>query len=424
MREVVEKLSEAASACAEAPLWPLPDAELLGFLNGVYQAQQVLHAALLHAVREVEGRGIPQKENVATANMWMRTRLLITSREAGGLLAQARLLDADPTVDALVKAGEVNASQLAVISSVLGELPASLDAESRLQASRLLGDWAPVLDPVELRRAGNRILAHVEPDEGDTAEEERLRRRERDVHAHRYFTLSPLGDGRISLRGMLDAESAAVVSAALDPLCSPAGAAAEQAETGEARTPEQRRADALVEICRGMLAGGTLPENGGDRPQVTVTAAFDVLKGELTSGVLDDGEPVSASTVRRMACDARLLPLVMDGPGQVLDAGRTRRLVSGSLRQALVARDRGCTFPGCDRPSRWCDGHHVRPWSEGGTTDLGNVTLLCGYHHRVVHDANSGWEVRMGDDGHPEFLPPPHLDPARRPRRNQFHRRT
>ncbi|MFD0820970.1 HNH endonuclease signature motif containing protein, partial [Micromonospora zhanjiangensis] len=137
--------------------------------------------------------------------------------------------------------------------------------------------------------------------------------------------------------------------------------------------------------------------------------------------VLDTGEAITAAAARRLACDAGIVPAVLAGAGQVLDLGRQRRLFSGPLRRALVLRDGGCAFPGCDRPPRWTDGHHIVHWADGGETSLANAVLLCRYHHRVVHRGE--WQVRLGADGLPEFLPPAWLDQTRRPRRNRYHRR-
>jgi hypothetical protein len=122
-----------------------------------------------------------------------------------------------------------------------------------------------------------------------------------------------------------------------------------------------------------------------------------------------------------MACDAQILPAVLGADGQVLDLGRARRLITGPLRRALILRDGGCSFPGCDRPARWCDGHHIKAWADGGTTDLTNACLVCAYHHRLLH--HSDWQVRLAPDGRPEFIPPSTVDPQRRPRRNLYHRR-
>jgi hypothetical protein len=149
---------------------------------------------------------------------------------------------------------------------------------------------------------------------------------------------------------------------------------------------------------------------------------YEVLQRELGAGTLDNGDQVTPETARRLACDCRLLPIVFDGRGHPLDAGRTKRLVSGVLRQALVARDRGCTFPGCDRGPRWTEGHHIVSWAAGGPTALPNLALLCQFHHTEVHKSG-GWTVHMAADGFPTFVPPPRIDPQQTPRRNRYHRR-
>jgi hypothetical protein len=185
------------------------------------------------------------------------------------------------------------------------------------------------------------------------------------------------------------------------------------------RTPGQRRHDALVEMCELLLKTGDLPENGGSKPQLTLTIPYDVLRKELKSGTLDTGERLSAETVRRLACDAGIIPAILDGHGVPLDLGRERRLISGALRRALVLRDKGCIFPGCDRPPRWCQGHHVTHWEDGGDTKLADSALVCGFHHRLIHH-DSGWEIRFAKDGHPEVLPPAWMDPDRRAQRNFY----
>ncbi|MDI6100755.1 DUF222 domain-containing protein [Actinoplanes sp. NEAU-A12] len=482
MQEMMRKLADLAGQCAAMRMTPLPRAELLDFLDGVHAAQQMLQAAVLHAVREADRRGVPAAQQAPSPTAWLRARLRISPRAANRLLAQATAVDRNPLLDEAVTAGKVNAEQLAVITTALASLPTTVPPHVRGQAGAVLTDWATHLDPLGLRTAGRRILDHVAPEVAEAVEEEWLRRTEQQAHAQRYLTLSPLGDGRVRVRGLLDTESAAIVTAALDPLCKPdpqgkphslrepnrvgrsrslcephslgkpdrvsglrlldepdrvggsywrggpdhvaakVAVAAEPAGTGEARTPGQRRADALTDVCRLVLAGSSLPDNGGDRPQLAVTVAYDPLREKLGTARLDDGEPLSAEAVRRLGCDARILPLVLNGHGQILDAGRTRRTATGPMRRALAARDQGCVFPGCGRPPRWCDAHHIISWTENGPTDLGNLALLCGHHHRVVH-GDSGWELRVGADGLPEFLPPAWLDPNRRPRRNEYHRR-
>ena len=110
--------------------------------------------------------------------------------------------------------------------------------------------------------------------------------------------------------------------------------------------------------------------------------------------------------VRRLACDADLIPVALGTRSEVLDVGRTHRLVTAPLWRALVCRDQHCAFPGCTRPPVMCHAHHIQHWLHGGKTKLANLVLLCGHHHRLIH--HTPWEVRLNpDDGRPEFLPPP-----------------
>ncbi|WP_027344582.1 HNH endonuclease signature motif containing protein [Hamadaea tsunoensis] len=191
----------------------------------------------------------------------------------------------------------------------------------------------------------------------------------------------------------------------------------------DTRTAAARRADALTYLCAQALMDGNLPESGGERPQLVVTLSWEQLRTKYGYGILDTGDLLTPETVRRLSCDAKIIPAVLGGEGQILDVGRARRLIDGSLRRALVLRDRGCAWPGCDRPPRWSEGHHIVSWQDGGPTSLDNSVLLCGYHHREIH--RGAWEVHINaHDRHPDFIPPKHLDPLQRPRRNNLHRRT
>jgi hypothetical protein len=135
-------------------------------------------------------------------------------------------------------------------------------------------------------------------------------------------------------------------------------------------------------------------------------------------GVLDTGQPLSVAAVRRLACDAEVLPCVLGSRSEILDVGRSQRLVTTALWLALVLRDRHCAFPGCSRLPIACDAHHIVHWVDGGPTSLDNLVLLCRSHHTMVH--NTPREVRLHPgDRRPEFLPPPRLDPERRPVRHR-----
>src|SRR5205085_4026575 len=135
--------------------------------------------------------------------------------------------------------------------------------------------------------------------------------------------------------------------------------------------------DALIELVGFALAAGDLPDNGWERAQVAVAMQYDPIEKKVRAGQLDTGVRISPESVRRLACDAGIIPAILGGSGEPLDIGRERRLIIGALRRALVLRDKGCAFPGCSRPPKWCQGHHIRHWSDGGETSLHNSALLC-----------------------------------------------
>jgi hypothetical protein len=172
----------------------------------------------------------------------------------------------------------------------------------------------------------------------------------------------------------------------------------------DSRTPAQRRADALGEICRSYLARSDRPVVGGERPHVVVTVDLHTLLERAPGRCeLADLGPITPECARRWACDARV-SRVITGPGSVpLDLGRATTVVPAALRRALVVRDRHCTWPGCDRPASWCDAHHVVHWADGGRTSLDNVILLCRRHHGIVH---RGYRVVMTHDQRPVFHRP------------------
>jgi hypothetical protein len=368
-------------------------------------------------VREATTRGIPAEQGHRTAAAWLRSTLLMDPTPARDLAELAYALHKSPAVEQALVDGAVDAKQASVITTAVANLPEDLPDSEQVasKAEGALLDLARRFPAYQLRRLGERILTQVAPDVADEAEEKTLRRQEARAYASRGFTMSQPIDGIVRLSGALSVEDAATVSAALQPLCTPIA--------GDHRTARQRRSDALVEVCRLALRTEELPEHGGEPPQMTVTVPYEPVAAALVAGSLDNGTRVSAATVRQQACDARILPVVLGGAGQVIDVGRSRRLVSGPLRRALVVRDGGCAFPDCDRPPRWCDGHHIQPWMSGGGTDLENTVLLCRHHHRMLHDPEGGWQVRLGPQRVPEFVPPVWVDPLQAPRRNEYYQR-
>ncbi len=139
------------------------------------------------------------------------------------------------------------------------------------------------------------------------------------------------------------------------------------------------------------------------------------------AGLLAGGVAISPDTARKILCDANIIPVVCGGDSEVLDVGRSTSTIPVGIRRALVVRDQGCVFPGCDRPPSWADAHHCIYWSDGGETKLDNLVLLCRHHHDVIH--HDGWHAFI-HDRLPWFIPPAHIDPDQTPIQHARHRKT
>jgi hypothetical protein len=190
------------------------------------------------------------------------------------------------------------------------------------------------------------------------------------------------------------------------------------------RTRAQKLLNGLVGACAVAMTTGKLPSNGGLRPQLTVTIderdLFERLTDHqrLSTGTATFLGPMHPNTIRKIACDADIIPVLLGTDSRVLDIGRTTRIFPPHIRKAITARDGGCAFPDCTMPAPWCEAHHITYWSHGGTTGTENGTLLCSHHHHLIHKED--WRIEI-TTGVPWFIPPPHIDPKRTPRRNHHH---
>ena len=163
----------------------------------------------------------------------------------------------------------------------------------------------------------------------------------------------------------------------------------------ETRDAAQRRADAFVNICRRALDNGELGSTRNVRPHLTVVNDLERLDG--TAELISDARieaahmgRLSKATLDRIACDCDVSRVIMNGKSEIIDVGRATRVISPALWKALVARDRHCTHPGCDRPPGWCEVHHEVPWQHGGETSPANCRLLCWHHHHLHHEMRAG----------------------------------
>ncbi|WP_322936949.1 HNH endonuclease signature motif containing protein [Nocardioides bizhenqiangii] len=162
---------------------------------------------------------------------------------------------------------------------------------------------------------------------------------------------------------------------------------ADHALSGEEdRIPYPRRLGQAFCALLEHLDPTKLPQHGGDATTVMVTIGLESLRAELGVGSIVGGEPLSATAVRRLACNADIIPVVLGGRGEILDLGRSRRLFSPAQRKAMRLRDQRCRAEGCTIPAAWTEAHHLKPWATGGNTDLDDGILHCSYHHHLAHD--------------------------------------
>ncbi|TAP38772.1 HNH endonuclease [Arthrobacter sp. S39] len=194
------------------------------------------------------------------------------------------------------------------------------------------------------------------------------------------------------------------------------------------RTRSQKQLDGIIGAVKAGLSTNTLPTTGGNRPQIIATINYqdlfphpdtDTAPEETATGTgnfVFTG-PVAATTLRKIACDADIIPALLGTHSEILDLGRKTRLFTPAQRTALTARDQGCTFPNCTTPAPWCEAHHITYWSHDGPTNLGNGALLCTHHHHLVHKEQ--WTITT-QNGVPWYTPPPHIDPTQKPQQNHY----
>ncbi|OJZ65378.1 HNH endonuclease, partial [Mycolicibacterium diernhoferi] len=222
------------------------------------------------------------------------------------------------------------------------------------------------------------------------------------------MTLVQTDEGRVAATLDLDVLTGEELFAALDPLCRPVPL---PDGSPDPRPAGRRRADAFGQLVRGYLSSQRRPTSGGVLPHVTLIRPATIrpgARGQECVDTLGFGGPISAVTADLISCDSTLTAVIVDGAGAPLNVGRSERLFPPALRKALGVRDGGCAFPGCGRPVSWCDAHHIQPWNSAGTTCVDNGVLLCRSHHTAIH--HGGWQVYLGPDRHPWFIPP--HDPA------------
>lgn len=403
----------------------LTDAQLREATQRLLEVQRRVEAEANGAIARVEGREATRELGCSTAS-WLALDPGETARAQRRRVRVATEVESHPQISEAVHAGRVSVPQAAAICRVLSELPDELGPAEHRKAAETMIDLAADHDPAALSKLSWRLLEVVAPERAEEIEGRLLEEQEARARRNRSLHFFDTGRGTIQITGSLPVLEGRELRTAVDALAmagmrrlTDEGA---PVETGgpAVGVMSQLRADALVELARIAQAGGTLPAHGGDRPRVQIHLDADMLRARTGYATTAEGEPVSLARARQLLCDADVLPVVLDGAGVPVDVGTERRLFTGPVRTAILTRDGGCVFPGCDREPRGCDIHHIVPWWDGGPTSLTNGVTVCRHHHGMIeprpgHERHT-WRVRIADDGLPEFVPPAAVDRAGAPR--------
>lgn len=394
----------------------LPESDLLAATIDISREIERLEALRVAAVSEIDERAVSfDTLGFRSVKLWLAASTLLEVPAAARILALGRALRREPEIADTFHDGRISAEHAALITRFCERPPRGMPADALDSCRNVLLDCAtgPAATTMTVRTCITRLERIFESDELPPSE---------DADRNEFHASKTL-NGRVAVKGDFDSETGEMLLTALSSLTKPRNPT-------DTRTPAHRRAEAFTEILRHYLNSGTGPVEGGERPHLALHVnAKDLARADADHGnkqpdghpdLFGDNDvawtphmgPLSIASARRLACDCHLTPVVIDD-GIPLNLGRTTRTVSKKQRRALIARDRGCAFPGCDAPPAHCEGHHIHHWADGGPTDLDNLVLLCRYHHRLLH--HSHWHVQIGADRHPWFTPPSSVDPYKKP---------
>jgi hypothetical protein len=377
-------------------------------------------AVIDHAlIAELDRRALPGRLVVASTAAMLQAALRLSPHEAKQRVEAAqvcgprwsptgeRLDTLLPEVAAGQASGVVSVEHARVIAATLDELPSSVDPVDVSAAERQLVRAAAHLRPRQVGVLGQRILAYLDPDGVLGSDEEHARRRS--------FALIPEADGSYRATGRLTPTCGALLQSWLAPRSAPrpaAGTTADGHHTDDAdprpavvadpRSHGQRMHDALEELA-GLAVRRTELLDSGAPAQVMISMTVDQLESRKGWAETSFGQLITVRQALKLADEAAISLLLRDARGVVLSHGRTKRIATRGQTLALIARDRGCTFPECDKPPEWCQRHHIVAWADGGRTDLDNLTLFVPQPSSELRSCG----LEVSDAGRP-----PRLDPA------------
>jgi hypothetical protein len=357
-------------------------------LRALAAVRDLLDARLTQALAAYDAAGLYAVDGALSMQAWLRHETDAASAVAARLVARGRVVQSCPTLASAFVDGRLSSGHVDVIV-------AAIPARHLARFAEVEAELVPLLEGLGVDQTRTAMLrwraAADAVDDGGLAPEH-------DDEVHLSKTIAGRGD----LRGSLGADLHAVVDAAF--------------RVADCRDREltlaQRRADALGTVCRHFLDHQRVRPGGRHRPHVSISLTFEQLSAGAGGTYVDTGAVVSDVEQRALLCDAAVHRVVTEGRSGILDYGRATRTVPVDLYNALVIRDQGCRWPGCDRPASWTDAHHVWEWEHGGPTAIDNLVLLCRRHHRKAHAP--GWHVKLdgtfettGPDGRHQRTEPP-----------------
>ena len=357
-------------------------------------ARLAARADTLHA----DGGGTADgAETIRTAGRW-------SNRDAHQVAERGRVIEAIPELGTRLAAGAVSANHVDVVARATRRLEP--DARVRLLAKAdELVEMAELVAPEVFERHCTVLARQASEDDG-LGEFERQRRATRlkkwvNQHTGMYVIngeFDPELGGKVFTA--LDREIEARWRAAQDDGHSAHDRSADDRSAGDGPMPDTVRSN--EQLAAHALAGlvtGERTSRAAGAAEMVVLIDLDSLVGgahDATLCRLADGSPIPVATARRLACEANLIPVVLDGESQALDVGSASRLATWAQRRALRAMYATCTIPDCHVKFDRCQIHHTVEWHHGGRTDLADLGPVCHEHHHQVHEG--GWRLSFDAD--------------------------
>ncbi len=389
----VERLTTRLDDLADVPLLSMDAAAKRETLVALAAARARFDALQLRLLADAEASRACVEGGASTAAGWLATETRQTRVETRADLRLATRLDSLPALSAGMASGEVHTSQARAIVAALDRLPRrgefAVSAEQVARAEAHLVGLAATYDATALRALGRTLFEVIAPEVAERAEGRRLEAEE--AAAARRTTLAMWEDDEGTCHGRfrVPARHGQMLRKAILSLTNPVRPESATHSPIDRDLPTPVRAGVAFTQLLEAVSAHWLPTAGGVGATVVVTMTHEQLLADLdAAGVctLDTGGRISAAEARRLACRAGLVPVVLGSRSVVLDAGMRTRFHTEPMRLALGLRDGGCTADGCDVPASMCHAHHDVPFSAGGPTSVANGRLLCGHHHRRVHD--------------------------------------